>query len=150
MYMYSYRLTSGDELFALVFGSSLDTLLAGLPGRYNCALRQAESTVFEAAKRHNTGVVIMNASARGGAAESVANLSTAEGSPAEELFYRYVLSHPQVSASVMGMRDIDRFRTVVVALSEKDTLTAEEKTVMEEHGAAMVAATVAAQAEARL
>ena len=34
--------------------------------RYNCALRQAESPggVFEAAKKHNTGVVIMNASAR--------------------------------------------------------------------------------------
>eukprot|EP01046_Picozoa_sp_COSAG06_P034290 COSAG06_NODE_3581_length_5158_cov_1.957304_4_plen_52_part_00 len=30
--------------------------------RYNCALREAEQTVFLEAKRHNTGVVVMNAS----------------------------------------------------------------------------------------
>lgn len=30
--------------------------------RYNCALREAEQTVFLEAKRHNTGVIVMNAS----------------------------------------------------------------------------------------
>ena len=66
----------------------------------NCALRQAETTVFEEAQKHNTGVVIMNASARGGAGGTgpagtvVAELSTSDGAPPQEQFYRYVLSHP--------------------------------------------------------
>ena len=58
--------------------------------RYNCALREAEDTVFKAAQEHNTGVVIMNASARGGASADVKDLSTADGAPPEEDFYRYV------------------------------------------------------------
>ena len=49
--------------------------------RYNCALREAEDTVFKAAQEHNTGVVIMNASARGGASADVKDLSTADGAP---------------------------------------------------------------------
>ena len=62
-----------------------------------------------------------------------------------------MLSHPAVSASVMGLRDIERFRTVVAALSEQDTLQAEGKARMEEHGEQMLAATkAAAEAEAKL
>ena len=61
-----------------------------LYNRYNCALREAEDTVFKAAQEHNTGVVIMNASARGGASADVKDLSTADGAPPEEDFYRYV------------------------------------------------------------
>ena len=51
----------------------------------------------------------------------------------------------------MGLRDIERFRTVVAALSEQDTLQAEGKARMEEHGEQMLAATkAAAEAEAKL
>eukprot|EP01043_Picozoa_sp_COSAG02_P022815 COSAG02_NODE_1197_length_13932_cov_42.811176_5_plen_84_part_00 len=52
-----------------------------------------------------------------------------------------------VSASVMGLRDIDEFKHVLSAISERDTLTATEKLEMEKHGAARLAATVAAEAE---
>jgi predicted aldo/keto reductase-like oxidoreductase len=70
----------------------------------------AETTVFPEAAKHNTGVVIMNASARGGASTFVKDLSTAKGAPPEEDFYRYVLSRPEVHVSVKGLRDISRLK----------------------------------------
>lgn len=79
---------------------------------YNAAMAEATAMVFPAAARHGTGVVIMNASARGGAKSFVDELSTVAEAPAEEQFYRYVLTHPDVDVSVMGLRDIERFRTV--------------------------------------
>ena len=39
-------------------------------------------------------------------------VGAANGPVPQEDFYRYVLSHPQVSASVMGLRDIDEFKHV--------------------------------------
>ena len=48
----------------------------------------------------------------------------------------------------MGLRDIDEFKRVVDAISERDTLTAAEKLEMEQHGAMRLAATVAAETEA--
>ena len=53
-----------------------------------------------------------------------------------------------VSASIVGLRDIDEFKCVVDAISERDTLTAAEKIEMEQHGAMRLAATVAAETEA--
>ena len=53
---------------------------------YNCAMDDAESTVFPEAAKHNTGVVIMNASARGGASAFVKDLSTADGAPVRKPF----------------------------------------------------------------
>ncbi len=138
-----------DQVAKAVATGKFDTVLCW----YNCALRQAESTVFEEAQKHNTGVVIMNASARGGAGGTglagtvVKDLSTTAGAPAQEQFYRYVLSHPAVSSSVMGLRDIKEFKHVARAIAERDTLTAAEKLEMEQYGAARLAATVAAVTE---
>ena len=84
----------------------------------------------------------------GPAGTVVKDLSTTDDAPPQEQFYRYVLSHPAVSAAVMGLRDIDEFKHVVSAISERDTLTATEKLEMEQHGAARLAATVADEAEA--
>ena len=60
-----------EQVAKAVATGKFDTVLCW----YNCALRQAESTVFEEAQKHNTGVVIMNASARGGAGGTVSNSS---------------------------------------------------------------------------
>jgi len=85
-----------EQVAKAVATGKFDTVLCW----YNCALRQAETTVFEEAQKHNTGVVVMNASARGGAGGTgpagtvVAELSTSDGAPPQEQFYRYVLSHP--------------------------------------------------------
>lgn len=51
-----------------------------------------------------------------------------------------------MSASVMGLRDIHEFKHVVGAISERDTLTTAEKLVMEQHGAARLAATADTEA----
>jgi aryl-alcohol dehydrogenase-like predicted oxidoreductase len=96
-----------EQVAKAVATGKFDTVLCW----YNCALRQAESTVFEAAQEHNTGVVIMNASARGGAGGDgpagtvVKELSTSETAPAQEQFYRYVLSHP---AGIMLLQTLPR------------------------------------------
>ena len=85
-----------EQVAEAVATGKFDTVLCW----YNCALRQAESTVFEEAQKHNTGVVIMNASARGGAGGNgppgtvVKELSSSDDAPPQEQFYRYVLSHP--------------------------------------------------------
>jgi hypothetical protein len=48
----------------------------------------------------------------------------------------------------MGLRDIDEFKRVVEAISERDTLSEAEKLEMEQHGVARLAATAAAETEA--
>ena len=101
-----------------------DTLLCW----YNCAMKTPEDTVFPAADEHNTGVVIMNASRND-------RLFEESGIPSPEQFYRYVLSHESVHLTIMGLRDIERFHRVAEALSERETLTLEERTDLERYGA---------------
>ena len=95
---------------------------------YNCAMREAETTVFPAATAHNTGVVIMNASRND-------KLFGGEGAPGEADFYRYVLSHPAVNLTIMGLRDVDRFRRIAAGLSARHTLEAGERSAIEAYGA---------------
>ena len=97
---------------------------------YNCAMKEPEETVFPAARKHNTGVVIMNASRNDKLFDGV-------GAPAEEQFYRYVLSHESVGLTIMGLRNVPRFRRIASALSDHHTLTPEEKAEIENYGARM-------------
>ncbi len=100
---------------------------------YNCALREAEETVLPEAASQGTGVVIMNASRN-------TKLFDSPQSPPREQFYRYVLSHRAVGLTIMGLRDVDLFRSVAAALVERVALAPGEKAALEEYGAAMRAA----------
>ena len=95
---------------------------------YNCAMQTPEETVFPAATKHDTGVVIMNASRND-------RLFGGADAPAPEQFYRYVLSHKSVHLTIMGLRDVERFHRIAEALSERETLTPEERTELEKYGA---------------
>ena len=86
--------------------------------------------MFPAARKHNTGVVIMNASRND-------RLFDGEGAPAEEQFYRYVLNHESVGLTIMGLRNVPRFSRIASALSGRHTLTPEEKAELESYGARM-------------
>lgn len=97
---------------------------------YNCALREAESTVFPEAVTQRAGIVIMNASRND-------KLLGGEGAPDPVDFYRYVLSHQAVHVTVMGLRNVELFRRVASALSERATLTPNERRHLEEYGAGM-------------
>ena len=97
---------------------------------YNCAMKEPEETVFSAARAHGTGVVIMNASRND-------KLFEEPDPPPDEQFYRYVLSHPDVHLTIMGLRDIPRFERIAAALAEKLELSLEEKTGLEAYGARM-------------
>jgi len=97
---------------------------------YNCAMKEPEELLFPQAIAQGTGVVIMNASRND---KLLAGAKASE----PEAFYRYVLSHEAVHLTVMGLRDIDRFRRVAQALSERATLTPEERSDLEEFGAHM-------------
>ena len=98
---------------------------------YNCAYREAEETVLAEAQRQNSGVIIMNASRN--------DKLFGEGpeAPDEADFYRYVLSHPAVTVTIMGLRDVDRFERIAKALSERSPLASEEKPPLEAYGAQM-------------
>lgn len=98
---------------------------------YNCALRQAETTVFPQAIAHGTGVVIMNATRND-------KLFSPEGDPPPEMFYRYVLSHPAVHLTVMGLRNVALFQQVAHALAQRDTLSPEERRRLEEYGSRLL------------
>ncbi|MCY3665774.1 MAG: aldo/keto reductase [Gemmatimonadetes bacterium] len=95
---------------------------------YNCAMKEPEETVFPAAQAANTGVVIMNASRN-------EKLLKGPGAPAPEQFYRYVLSHDAVHTTVMGLRSVDLFARVAASLSERETITPEERAELEAYGA---------------
>ncbi len=95
---------------------------------YNCAMKTPEETVFPAADKHNTGVVIMNASRND-------RLFGDADAPSPEQFYRYVLSHKSVNLTIMGLRDVERFHRVAKALSEQETLTSDARTDLERYGA---------------
>ena len=91
-------------------------------------MKTPEDTVFPAADKHNTGVVIMNASRND-------RLFGDAPAPAPEQFYRYVLSHKSVHLTIMGLRDVERFHRIAEALSEQETLTPQEQADLERYGA---------------
>jgi len=95
---------------------------------YNCAMKTPEATVFPAADKHNTGVVIMNASRND-------RLFGDSDAPSPEQFYRYVLSHRSVNLTIIGLRDVERFHRIAEALSEQETLTSEARADLERYGA---------------
>ena len=99
---------------------------------YNCAMKTPEDTVFPEAVKHNTGVVIMNASRND-------RLFGGSDAPSEEQFYRYVLGYSAVNLTVMGLRDTARFGRIAAALSNRDALTPEERADLEEYGARLLA-----------
>jgi hypothetical protein len=93
-------------------------------------MKEPEKTIFPQAVRHNTGVVIMNASRND-------KLFGGPGAPVEEDFYRYVLSHDTVRLTIMGLRNVDRFRRIAAALSQRSSLSSDEKAILERYGAQM-------------
>jgi len=94
---------------------------------YNAAYREAEELVFPVAEQHGTGVVIMNAARND-------KLFTPEGAPPPEAFYRYVLGHPSVDVTIMGLRDLMVYERVARALTERDNLAPEEREALEAWG----------------
>jgi aryl-alcohol dehydrogenase-like predicted oxidoreductase len=117
------------QIQAAVATGLFDTVLCW----YNCAMREPEQTVLPEAQKHHTGVVIMNASRN-------TKLFGGEGAPAPAQFYRYVLGHPAVGLTVMGLRDVAVFRQVSEALARSLEISPEEKAGLERYGAALRAA----------
>lgn len=100
---------------------------------YNCAMQEPEELLFPQADAQGTGVVIMNAT-------RTDKLFSADGDPAVDDFYRYVLGHPSVNVTLIGLRDLARFRRVARALAERVTLAPEDRRRLEAYGAQMRAA----------
>jgi aryl-alcohol dehydrogenase-like predicted oxidoreductase len=100
---------------------------------YNCAMPEPNEALFPQAVAHNMGVVIMSAT-RTEKLLQAENVPAGETVPPLEDFYRYVLSHPAVSLSIMGLRDVTSFERVARALSERATLEPEELEQMEAYG----------------
>ena len=97
---------------------------------YNCAMKEPENTVFPEAQAQNTGVVVMNASRND-------KLFGGPEAPAPEQFYRYVLSNEAVSVTIMGLRDVGRFSRILSSLSERVSITDQERRNLETYGAQM-------------
>jgi aryl-alcohol dehydrogenase-like predicted oxidoreductase len=95
---------------------------------YSCAKREPENNVFVQAAKHNTGVIIMNAT-------GTDKLLEGDGVPPIAHFYRYVLGHPAVSVVLRGMRNPTQFRDVARALAHRSILDPGERIMMEEYGA---------------
>ena len=95
---------------------------------YNCAMKEPERSIFPEAMTQGMGVIIMKAT-------FTEKLFGGEGEPVPEDFYRYVLSHEAVDLTIMGLRDVDLFRRVALALSQEATLTQDERARLEEYGA---------------
>ncbi len=117
------------QIQAAVATGLFDTVLCW----YNCAMREPEQTVLPEAQQQHTGVVIMNASRN-------TKLFGDENAPPRERFYRYVLSHPAVALTIMGLRDAEVFRQVAVDLAKDLAISPEEKAQLETYGAALRAA----------
>lgn len=117
------------QIQAAVATGLFDTVLCW----YNCAMKEPEQTVLPEAQKHNTGVVIMNASRN-------TKLFGEAGAPPRELFYRYVLSHPAVGLTIMGLRDVEVFRQISQALARSLAISPQEKAELEGYGAALRAA----------
>ncbi len=98
---------------------------------YNCAMRQAETTIFPEARKHNMGVIVMNASRND-------KLFDDPEAPVPEQFYRYVLDNQSVHLTIMGLRNIDRFCRVASALSERIALSLDERKQLESYGEKML------------
>ena len=94
---------------------------------YNCAMKEPEELIFPHARKHNTGVVIMSAGRND-------RLFAEPNSPPPEDFYRYVLSHPDVHVSLLGLRNLETFERVAKGLMERATLAPCEREALEEHG----------------
>ncbi|MBI2504116.1 MAG: aldo/keto reductase [Candidatus Latescibacteria bacterium] len=114
------------QIQAAVATGLFDTVLCW----YNCAMKEPEQTVLPEAQKQNTGVVIMNASRN-------TKLFGGEDAPARERFYRYVLSHPAVHLTVMGLRDVEVFRQISQALAGSLAISPREKAELETYGAAL-------------
>jgi aryl-alcohol dehydrogenase-like predicted oxidoreductase len=118
-----------DEIALAVATGLFDNVLCW----YSCAKREPEGNVFIEAAKHNTGVVIMNAT-------GTDKLLEAEDAPPLADFYRYVLGYPAVHVVLRALRDQDMFYQVAQALTERVSLTQEERAQMEIYGARMRAA----------
>lgn len=97
---------------------------------YNCAMREPETELFPETQAKNMGVIVMNASRN-------ERLFSGTNAPAPEQFYRYVLNHKAVHLTIMGLKDVDRFCKIATAISERVTLTTQEKDELEKYGAEM-------------
>jgi aryl-alcohol dehydrogenase-like predicted oxidoreductase len=97
---------------------------------YNCAMKEPEELLFPQTIAHETGVVIMNAT-------RTDKLLNEDDEPAAPDFYRYVLSHPAVGLTIMGLRDLARFQRVTRALADRATLEPQERQQLEAYGAQM-------------
>ena len=97
---------------------------------YNCAMKEPESILFPETMARGMGVVIMKAS-------FTDKLFDGPDAPPPEDFYRYVLGYQAVHVTVMGLRNVELLRRVALALSERVTLTEEERARMEVYGAQM-------------
>jgi len=100
---------------------------------YNLAMPEPEQHVFPHAVEHDVGVVIMSAT-------RMEKLLGQEDTPPLEQFYRYVLGHPAVSLSIMGLRSVEAFGGVARALSERVELGPGEREALEAYGARVRAA----------
>lgn len=95
---------------------------------YNAAMKEPEKDLFPHAIKHEVGVIIMSATRAEKLLDEVEAPDTAQ-------FYRYVLGHPAVSLSVMGLRDVENFRHVARALAERVDLLPGEREQLEQYGA---------------
>jgi aryl-alcohol dehydrogenase-like predicted oxidoreductase len=95
---------------------------------YNMAMQEPEEFLFPHAVKHDVGVIIMSAT-------RMEKLLGQEDTPDLEQFYRYVLGHPAVSLSVMGLRSVENFRRVARALAERVELAPGEREALEAYGA---------------
>lgn len=117
------------QIQAAVATGLFDTVLCW----YNCAMKEPEQTVLPEAQKQGTGVVIMNASRN-------TKLFGGDDAPAREQFYRYVLSHPAVGLTIMGLRDVEIFRQISQALAQSLAISPQEKAELETYGAGLRAA----------
>ncbi len=115
---------SWEALAPALATGAFDTVLCW----YNAAYREPEEILFPVARQQSVGVVIMNAGRND-------KLFAPEDSPPPEAFYRYVLGHPDVHVSIMGLRDLATFSQVARDLSERHRLAPQERQELESWGA---------------
>lgn len=116
------------EIAKAVATGLFDTVLCW----YNAAYKEPEDSVFPQALAHDTGVVIMNATRN--------DRLFGPNAPPTADFYRYVLSHETVDVTIVGLRNVDLFRQVALALAWRDTLSVGERAALEAYGARQRAA----------
>lgn len=124
-----------EEVGKAVATGLFDTVLCW----YNCAMPEPETLIFPHALAHNVGVVIMQATRMEKLRDSGA-LSLKGVAPVLGDYYRYVLEHPAVHVVLRGMRGVEEFCQVAVALTERETLTEAERRQLEIYGVQMLEA----------